>query len=172
MTGHEHVGERHEAQEDLVLDPAIFVAMVGKEEGSFLLVHVQAEGGEFAGLEGRNDGLGIDQLAAGRVYQGRAGFEQGERAGVDEVVRVWQERAVQGDNVRLAEQAVEIVRVLASDRAGRVGELGAPEDVVPEHPTAEPAGTEDPGRRSPDLTRADDPYRLALQRLAEEALQS
>ena len=144
--------------------------MILEEERALLLINVESQPGEPAVLQRSDDSLGVDELAARGVDQGCAGPEHGQAGAVDEVVRLRRERAVQRDDVRLAEQRVEAVGVGASDGAVRVAEGWALEDVVPEQAAPE-AGGEDLRCREPDLAGADDADGLAAQRVAEQALQ-
>ena len=104
VSGDDHVGERQQPGERVVLQDVR--GQVFEEELVLLLVHVQAERAEPAGLERIDDGRGVDQPTAAGVDQHGAALHLPERIRVDHVMRLRCQRCMQRDDVAFAEQLV------------------------------------------------------------------
>ena len=157
MGGDDHVRQRHQQGQGLVLADGVGAVLV--EPLALLFVDVEAGGADGPVPEGRQQRLAVHQPAAGRVDQREAGLGLRQRSGVDQVVGVRQERAVEGDDVGLGQQAVE--RHVFESR-GRVGE-----GIVGQHAHAEALA--DAGEEAADLAGPDDAGRLAVEVEAGEA---
>ncbi|MNO97301.1 hypothetical protein D3C76_890040 [compost metagenome] len=162
MRGDDHVGEGQQAGEHVVLQRQ--VGTVGEEDVGFFFIDVQAEVAELAALQRLDQRRGVDQRAAAAVDQHRAALHLLQAVGVDQVAGGVVERAVQADDVRLAEQPVELDELAADglDFAVRVG-------IVGQHTAAE-AG-HDAGEHHADLAGADHADALAVQVEAGQAVQ-
>ena len=97
MTRDDHVREREQAREHVVLDDPR--GKVLEEEVGFLLVHVEAEVADPPGLQAGDDGFRVDQLPAARVDEHHALLHLPHGLGVDQVMRLGHQGAVEGDDV-------------------------------------------------------------------------
>lgn len=79
-----------------------------KNESASCSVDVEADGADLAGLQAVDDRLGVDEGAARGVDQDEAVLGAGDRLGVDEMVRLGGERAVQRDDVGAGDEVVAL----------------------------------------------------------------
>ena len=150
MRGDDHVGERHEKRQRLVLPRNVRTILV--EPFAFLFVHVQPGCADRAIAQCREQRLRIDKPASRGVDEREAALCLGERVGVDEVLRFGEKRTMQRDDIRLGEKPVE--RDIFKPRR-RIREC-----VVGEDSHSEPLA--DVGEDASDLARADYACRLAV----------
>src|SRR6266540_4327833 len=97
MPRHDHVRERDEALDHIVRDHC--VRQILEEEACLFFVNVDRHAAELAGFERFNRRLGVDQAAAARVDQECASLPAGQRAGIDDVMGLWRQWAMQRDDV-------------------------------------------------------------------------
>ena len=125
-------------------------------------VDVERGAGDRSGLQRGRQRRQVDDLAARAVHDDGGRLHLRERVGVDEVARLLGERRVQRDEVRAAEQLVELDQL----RAGGAGARLRRERVVRDDVHLEG------GRAARDLRThppdADEPQRLAAQLAADE----
>ena len=69
--------------------------------------NINAGSGDFFIFEGCTEGDFVDELASGGVDEKGGGFHQGEGFGIDHLLIVTGERAMQGDNVTFPEQGFD-----------------------------------------------------------------
>ena len=129
------------------------------------LLHENVEGGagQVAGLEGVGQRLFVNDAAAGAVDDAGALAHQGHLAGADQVARLVGERRVDGEEIDLRQQSIEIGGGLDADLAGGGG---GEERVEAEHLHVEAGGAA--GDLAADAAEADDAERLAGQLRADE----
>ena len=84
MSGDDHVRERDEALDHVIGDDG--ARQVLEEEVGLLLVDVDRNPAELAGLERLDCCLRVDQTAAARIDQQGTSFDSGQRASVDDVI--------------------------------------------------------------------------------------
>mmetsp|Transcript_147 Transcript_147/g.427 ORF Transcript_147/g.427 Transcript_147/m.427 type:complete len:339 (+) Transcript_147:101-1117(+) len=142
-----------------------FDGEVLEEGGGLLLVDVEADGGEGAVVEGLEESFRVDEAAAADVDEDGAGAHGGKGVGVDEVVGRVVERAVQRDELSLAQQ---LLQRDVLDVAGREG-LGALAHVVGQHAAAH--AVVDGRGAAADLAGAHDANGLAVHVEAHEPAQ-
>ena len=162
MAGDEDVGEGEEAGEDVVLED--LTAEVFKEEVGFFFIDIEAEVAEVAGLEGLDDGAGIDEAAAGGIDEHGTGLHALESGGVDEVMSGGHQGAMQADDVALSQDFVERQIEHTAVAEGGIGiEVGGKDTAAEaEH---------DAGKDATDAAGADDAHGFALEVEAQEAIE-
>ena len=159
MLGHDDIAELVEIEPVPIgqnVDP-----VVGVDDALVPLHGVHTQGADFSRLDPLNQGLDIRQLAAGAVDDYHAVPHFGDGFPVDDVAVGVQQRHVEGDDIRLGQQGVEV----------HIGDLGfhcriAPQ-VIGQNPAAE-AG-EIPGNLGADPAGADDADGQILHLAALEA---
>lgn len=158
----DHVGERHETHQHVVLDDVRGVVVV--KELTLGLVHVEREASDVVGLERLDDGLGVDEASSRRVDQHGVLLHQRKALGVDDVACLVHEGTVEADNVALGEKVLEVAVLAILLKGGRwegiIGEEGAAEAL------------HDAGGSKTNLANTDDADRLAAQRLTEKTVES
>ena len=155
MGGHDHVGHGDESGQGIVLQNVPRIVL--KEEIRLLLVHVQTGRAHLAGLDGREQCLGIYQRASGGVEENHPALALGQRILVDDVVGLLGQGAVKGNDVAPREQ---LVQLHIADGVPVVKACGG-EFVVAQNLHAEAAADID--EHPPDAPRADDAHRLAVE---------
>lgn len=162
MPTDKHIIEAHQAAQLVVLDDT--ARPITEEVLALALVDVEAQRTDVVGLERRNHGRRVHQRAARRVDDDDAALRQRERAHIQHVPRLRRQRAVQRDDVGLAQGLVQRrVRDAVQRRGGRVGAR-----VVGQDAAAEALG-QDLARQHADLAGADEGDGLAVEVLADEA---
>ena len=162
MAGDQHVRKSEQAAENIVADD--LVREVFEKDVAFLFVNIEPEVAELAGLERLDDRERVHERAAAGVDQHRAVLHPRERCGVDDVVILRRERAVQADDVRAREQLIERHVAHAERKA-----LGVLEWVHRQHLAIEPAHQLRDHRA--DLARADEPDRAPVKVKTEQPIE-
>ena len=98
MGSDEHVRERQQSGEDIVMEH--LGREIFEEEIAFLLVDVQTEIANRAGLQRINDRSGIDNRAAASVDEHDTWLHLLQRPGIDEAVGLGRQWTVQRHDVR------------------------------------------------------------------------
>ncbi len=88
---------------DLAADDAGAVLL----EDALVFEDIEAEGADLAGLEGLDEGVCVDEAAAGCIDEDDAGFAEGEGFAVDDVAGLGEEGDIEGDDVGAAEELLE-----------------------------------------------------------------
>ena len=161
VRGHDHVRERHEAGEDVVEHGA--VGPVLEEIVGLLLVDVEPGGADPPALQAVHERGAVDEASAAGVDEHDALLHHGDGFVVDHVVVLRRERAVERDDVALAEDRFE--RDVLEIQFARV--FGVRVRIVRQH--AHPEAAQQPDERASDLARADHADRLAAQVESHEA---
>lgn len=161
MAADNDIRESHQSHQFIILDDLIPVVFV--KDLTLAFVHIQRQPAQLPVLERLNYALGINQSAATRVDQHRAGFHLLERSLVYYVLCLLHERTVQADEVRRREESVEI-------RVGAVFlELGILIGIVSQDGAAE--AVEDASESHANLACAYHADCLSMKGLAEETIQ-
>ena len=126
-----------------------------EEVFAFFFVHVETRGADFAGLQRVDQRFRVDQPAASGVDDHHAPLHRRDAAGVDQMVGLAVERAMQRNNVRL--RVYFIKRRVSHPGFGgkRVIRIGV------EHQHGHPEPAENFRRQPSDPSAADDARRLA-----------
>ena len=159
----QHIIKGEQACEYVVLDDGIGDILV--EVAALFLIDIETGRADMARLEPIDEGFGVDESATTGVDNHHPLLHLGDGFGVDEVVVVLGERAVQGDDVRFAQKGVEgdILHVVL----GCVIVVGI--EVVAEDTHAEPL--EDLDEDLGYFARSDNANGLAIEVKAHEPLQ-
>ena len=96
----------------------------------FLVEDVEGGAGEFAVVEGLDEGVGVYEFAASGVDEDGVGLHQGEFSGADDVMAVWAESDVEADDVGLLEELVEGDELDADSFCALGGWVECPSDAV------------------------------------------
>ncbi len=120
VTGEEYVRVGEEAGKQFIAPVA--VANLAEEVVLLVLVHIEADRTDVVALEGRTQGGRVDEPAAGGVDDDDAGLRLREGGGIDDVLRLRSERAVERDDVGLGEKIWE--RCVGHTVSGRGSGVG------------------------------------------------
>ena len=159
MAGDQHIGHGNQTNQLVVTDDVAGEVLV--EEVAFLLINVQTGGADLLGLQALDQVVGVNQTASGGVDDGDGGLHQLNGCGVDQMMGFLSQRAVEGDDVGLGEQLVELHIIQAG--VG-VGELVVGQDL---HAKA----TADVTENAANLTGANQAHGLAVQIEAGKAVE-
>ncbi|KAL4891581.1 hypothetical protein BDV59DRAFT_194270 [Aspergillus ambiguus] len=161
MAAHQHIVERHQAHQHIVMD--YFPRVVVVEQIPLLLVHIQRQPAHLAGLQRLDRRPSVDQSAARRVHQQGARLHPRQRFLVDDVPGALRQRTVQADDVAVGQQRLQI------DKLAVLAELVAAKRVKRQQPA--PKAVHDARKRQADAPHAHHAHRLPAQRQAQESLQ-
>ena len=159
----QHIVKGEQACEYVVLDDSIGDILV--EISALFLIDIETGRADMARLEPIDKGFGVDESATTGVDNHHPLLHLGNGFGVDEVVVVLGERAVQGDDVRFAQKGVEgdVLHVVLGC------EIVVGIEVVAEDTHAE--ALEDLDEDLGYLARSDDANGLAIEVKAHKPLQ-
>ena len=118
---------------------------------------VEGCAGEFAVVEGLDEGVGVYEFAASGVDEDGVGLHQCEFSGADDVAAVWAEADVEADDVGLLEELVEGDELDADSLGALGGWVECPCDAVHAERVC------DARDFASDVACADDADRLALE---------
>ena len=140
--------------------------VVLEEQVGFFFVYVKTRRADLAGLDAGEERFRVHQRTARGVQQDHTASALFKRFRVDDVVGVFRQRRVQGDDVALREQLIE------GDVADRVAvvKTGRREFVVREHLHSEAAADVD--EYPSDASGTDDAHRFSVQIEAGHACQT
>ena len=143
VAGDEDVGEGEKPGKHVIRQDV--GGVVGKEEASFLFIHVNRKPADVAVLEAGNDRMGVKNGPAAGVDEDDPFFHFGEGGGVDQVARGRQERHVEGEDVGFPQDLLLIdvagQRLEGGFRNRIVGENTAPKAAeIPHHLCPDGAG--------------------------------
>ena len=159
MRADQHIGKGQQARKHVVGEDV--AAVVGEEQVGLLLVDVDGQAAEPAALERADHGLGVDHRAAAGVDEDGATRHARQALGVDQVVGVGVQRALQQQHAAARQQLVQ-------RHVGR-RHLGVREGIVRQHLAAQ--ALEDPQHAAPDAPGADHADGLAVQVEAEQSVE-
>ena len=116
MRGDNDIGHGDQAHKLIVLND--ITGKVFVEQVAFFLVNIQAGCTDLTGFDSLNEILRVYKAAAGRVDNDDAVLHFANRFGVDQMVGILCQRAVQGNDVRLGKQFVQVYIVQPGFRSG------------------------------------------------------
>eukprot|EP00179_Madagascaria_erythrocladioides_P015234 CAMPEP_0198365492 /NCGR_PEP_ID=MMETSP1450-20131203/154196_1 /TAXON_ID=753684 ORGANISM="Madagascaria erythrocladiodes, Strain CCMP3234" /NCGR_SAMPLE_ID=MMETSP1450 /ASSEMBLY_ACC=CAM_ASM_001115 /LENGTH=814 /DNA_ID=CAMNT_0044072943 /DNA_START=52 /DNA_END=2497 /DNA_ORIENTATION=+ len=160
----DHVGVAAQ-QSQLVVEHNLARVVFKEANFRLILVDIDAQRPNLAGLEAVNDCLGLDQRTARCVDESGSRLHGGYGVLVDEVVGGREQRAVQRDNVGLAQNVVEVLNVA---EAGLLDQRVVLVDIVAEQVCAKAA--HNLGKASANLAGSNNGDRAAVDVKAHESL--
>lgn len=162
MRGDDDVGKGHQAGEHVVLND--LVGKIAEEEIGFFLVDIEAQRADAFVFEGLDDRAGVDDRAAVGVDQHDVWLDVSQEVGVDELVGLWGEWAVECDDVAGGGEVFQ-GEILDAERDAFIADDGVERDEL----AAEAA--EDVGDAGADAAGADDPDGFFVHIEAEESVE-
>ena len=161
MGGDENIGKAEQAGKFIVLQH--LAGEIFEKDAFLLFIHIQRDSAEVAGFECLNQSGGVHQATATGIDEIGARFGEGDGLGIEQVVRLWGERQVEGNDVAGLKQLIQwnVANVVTS------GPVGLGHRIIGQDLAAK--AFENGSGAAADFSGADETDGLAMEIKADEA---